>query len=696
MNKADLINKISEILGVDKPKNELAFEIFLEKISERLQFEEALRIPGIGIFQLKEEPFTGVKKTFPGLESESKTELMFAPFVKNSESLYLTFDVQTKKRNPQEFNDDIFSISVEKPIVPINENLNYSLSANSSYILLRKSIGELIEKLLDKSDHLENFDIWEDFINSGENSEYEVFEEITLDEKFSETESLPQTKEQEISVESDSFKEKFSELDDLDSLEEFIPEKNNEPNSENEPLVAEEDMVLENEKISEESSFEAIGADADEFLENFDLTEKDLLTEDLVEENIEEDQSNLETVKTTDNDLELNNSEIEQLNELIEESEPAAEKSANELNEDDFDLSADELNEILENEENSGDDWDWGDELKQEIVDRDEDEIEEDSDTDDKLEENSSDLFDQLEESLKDELDDSRNNQEIEENLLKLEEELSEENDSKEEIKTEDGSLQELSESETKKEDKLDSLLQKKDIKLSFMAKIKQKLGIFFWILVAVFAISTAGGIYYFIFMTQKAVDLNDPVLDEYGISVVDSTKQDSVKNKDTVKAENKDSVRVKKTKNTDTKAIGKEDNKKQEHKKNNIKKDTLPGNKNTHTVSTKKNVEQKQGKEHKKKTVAVKSGKLKYIENPVETKIGKSHIYKSGNKYSVQVSSWKKKSQAEKEAQRLIKKGHSVYIVKVYLKSLRGTWYRVRVGDFYSLQEAKKFEKLN
>lgn len=724
MNKADLINKITEILGVAKPKDELAFEIFLEKISERLQLDEALRMPGVGIFQLKEEPFTGVKKTFPGVDTESKTELMFAPFVKDSEALYLTFDVKKRKTNPLEFSDDIFSIGVEKPVVPITENLNDSLSANSSYILLRKSIGDLIDKLLDKSDHLENFDIWDDFINSGENSEYEVFEEIVLDEKFSDLEEQQESEEQQIEEEAvaepESVEDDFPELDALDALEEFENDIADEevtdaelPEEEApEPIeeVPEESEVEAKEEESEiESEIDNIEAAADELLENFDLSEDDILTDDLQEESSDDPLDEFDIPESTDDqDLELSDSEIDQLNDLIKEEDLAEESGeetpSEELKEDDFELSEDELKEILENEENSEEDWDWGDELKQEIVDQDEDDIDGDVNIEDQIEESSDDLFDQLEESLKDEIDDSEEGAEAEEDLHNLEEELSDEE------KSEDETTEEKSEEETpseeepvkEKEDKLDSLLQKKDVKQSFMAKIKQKMGIFFWVLVAVFVLSTAGGVYYFMFMTPQEIDLSDPLLDEYGLSVADTVQQDSTKDlahKDSVKTEKKDTLKEDSQKKIAKDSHKKDDTKKtpenKSHKKTDVRKDTHKKQNTEIKTPVKKNTEQKSGKDNKKKTAPVKTGKLKFVDNPKETKIGKTQVYKSGNKYSVQISSWRKKSQAEKEAQKLMRKGHNVFIVKVFLKSLGGTWYRVRVGDFNSLQEAKNFDKI-
>lgn len=708
MNKADLISKITEILGVKKPKDELAFEIFLEKISERLQLDEALRIPGIGIFQLKEEPFTGAKKSFPGVETGNKTELMFAPFVKDSEALYLTFDVKKKKRNPLEFSDDVFSIGVEQPVVPITENLNDSLDATSSYVLLRKTIGKLVDKLLDKSDYLENFDIWDDFINSRENSDYEVFEEITLDEKFDDlVENLEET---EVVQESED-SEDLSELNQLDALDAEVSEETEENVTEETDPV--EDSVVEDlpeidlpDELSEDEAETDNDIQEELSVDDFEISPDDILPEELneevPEEKIDESIEESDALDQLENDLEVNDLEIDDLENIVEEKisadEPEEEttEQAGELKDDDFDLSEDELKELLENEEDADDDWDWGDELKQEIVDQDEAETDEDQ-LEDQLENHTDDLFDQLEESIKEEVEEKEQEGDIQEELTT--EEDTEEKETEEEVNSEEA--EEKPDEEAKSEetsgeadDKLDSLLQKKEVKLSAMAKIKQKMGILFWILIAVFVLSTAGGVYYFMFIPQE-IDLSDPLLAEFETTVVDSSKQDTVAHSvhtDSLITEKKDTIK-KDEKNAPNQTAKKPETKKETP----VKKRESTNKSKDHSTQVKKNQEQNPAKNNKRVIEKpVTRGKVRVVENISESRIGSSHIYKSGDKYSVQISSWRKKAHADREAQKLVSKGHNVYIVKVYLKSLKGTWYRVRVGDFKSLQEAQDFVKNN
>lgn len=72
-----------------------------------------------------------------------------------------------------------------------------------------------------------------------------------------------------------------------------------------------------------------------------------------------------------------------------------------------------------------------------------------------------------------------------------------------------------------------------------------------------------------------------------------------------------------------------------------------------------------------------------------------KDNIYKKGNYFIVQVSSWRSKSVAVKQANRYTKGGLKSFIEKAKIPG-RGTWYRVRVGNFNSLKIAESFIKKN
>jgi cell division protein FtsN len=88
----------------------------------------------------------------------------------------------------------------------------------------------------------------------------------------------------------------------------------------------------------------------------------------------------------------------------------------------------------------------------------------------------------------------------------------------------------------------------------------------------------------------------------------------------------------------------------------------------------------------------AAKSANSSIEENEVS-----QNIYYDGKVYNVQVSSWKQVRIAERELQKLIDRGYPAYIYKIYIPKFDGTWHRVRVGPYNTLNEAKAVrDKLN
>lgn len=65
---------------------------------------------------------------------------------------------------------------------------------------------------------------------------------------------------------------------------------------------------------------------------------------------------------------------------------------------------------------------------------------------------------------------------------------------------------------------------------------------------------------------------------------------------------------------------------------------------------------------------------------------------YQNERLYTIQVSSWESKEQAEKHMQKFLDKGFESYIQRAFISSKNAFWYRVRVGVFKTEQEAKNF----
>ena len=171
MKLAELQKKIADVLGVSVSQKELSFEIFVDKISEILLEHITLKVPRVGYFQLKAKaPKNGIR------------QLIFSPlsedFSHDSHNLYLTIEVAPKVKNTLEFDSNIFSIGVGKPLLPLS--IDELPDTETSYAMLKKSIEERVKELLMEADQIPNFNIWDDYYKSP--GEYE--EELVDETKF--------------------------------------------------------------------------------------------------------------------------------------------------------------------------------------------------------------------------------------------------------------------------------------------------------------------------------------------------------------------------------------------------------------------------------------------------------------------------------------------------------------------------------
>lgn len=61
---------------------------------------------------------------------------------------------------------------------------------------------------------------------------------------------------------------------------------------------------------------------------------------------------------------------------------------------------------------------------------------------------------------------------------------------------------------------------------------------------------------------------------------------------------------------------------------------------------------------------------------------------------FTVQVSSWKTAKQAQKVMQQVTDRGYDAYIQRVWLEDRNEVWWRVRIGDFTSIQAARAMQQ--
>jgi cell division septation protein DedD len=155
MNIPELQKKIADVLGVSSSQKELAFEIFIDTVASILTVGITLKTPRVGFFQLKNE----------SVKDEENKSLIFSSlpedFSREDKNLYLTINVLQKSKITSEYDSNVFSIGVGKPLLPLT--IDEMPDSETSYAMLRKSIEERVKELISESDQIPNFNVWDDY-----------------------------------------------------------------------------------------------------------------------------------------------------------------------------------------------------------------------------------------------------------------------------------------------------------------------------------------------------------------------------------------------------------------------------------------------------------------------------------------------------------------------------------------------------
>lgn len=287
MNTAELKKRISEVLGVSSTQSEIAYEIFLEKLSKFLSYGITLKVPRVGFFQLKES------------YNDNPRQILFASLPEDysatSKNFYLTLDVQNNSKNNFEIDSQVFSIGVGKPLLPlINEDTEHE--SEISFEMLKKSIEERTKELLSESDQIPNYNIWDEFL-------YEDNDENLFD--------------------NDSATHEIVIENQIESNENIIDK-----------LLEQTDFTIEND-FNEVDQGEIINQEINEETNNLDITiPDDISINSLLDEEIEIDEKNeieQENIETSLTDLEVSNSN--DTNEKLKQISSFAEELKNQIDE---------------------------------------------------------------------------------------------------------------------------------------------------------------------------------------------------------------------------------------------------------------------------------------------------------------------------------------------------------------------------
>ncbi len=260
MNKNELIEKFSEVLDVPREKRDFAFEIFLRELSSRLSGNQAIKIKGLGVFQIKREPVPREERKISGEKNEF---LIYSPLIAEAkgeeQTAYLQIKIPDYNRDAFEYSDEIFSLSDGKPVAPIKRTEETGESPGN--------IDEKIIGLLNKSEIISDFDILnivyskEQVEKFGENKELveESIEEVKEEEKQEQT-----TPDSTIEIVKEAEEELSEEKTEPEEIKETIENK-----EEEEPEAAESPVNIEEEETEEspEETTEEAAIENDPFKE---------------------------------------------------------------------------------------------------------------------------------------------------------------------------------------------------------------------------------------------------------------------------------------------------------------------------------------------------------------------------------------------------------------------------------------------
>ena len=165
MNKDTLESKISQILEVSDPEKKLAFSLFKEKLSQTLSVGEAIKINDLGVFQLKEQLDHSEKKD--SKQKSSSLALIFSPHEEepSADTLFLTLELDHLKNDETEFNENVFQVGLGKPLIT---DLDQNIKGKENILSNSEIIENKISGLIDNSEKLTNFDLWEDYLKRKE------------------------------------------------------------------------------------------------------------------------------------------------------------------------------------------------------------------------------------------------------------------------------------------------------------------------------------------------------------------------------------------------------------------------------------------------------------------------------------------------------------------------------------------------
>lgn len=335
MSREKLKSIIAERLELSENEKEFAFGALIKRVTEKLSFSEALKINNIGVFQLKKEPLPRQERSsLLSAAAREKRTLIYSPPFENLKgdinSLFLTLDLDDFTMISGDDVDNVFSLSVNKPIISLSDESSSDQTEHDKEIGRDELIDKEISALVENGAVLRNFDIWEEYLKFSGGMKQDTADDNTQIDEIVKSESMDEVLPTDLPAEPDIIKSKIEDAQ--------------------EPAAGFSDELNDDLKAFEEI------AELEKRLTGIDSSDDESLLEDQ-EQEIEEESDSI-----------LDENEEVDISELIgEESEISLAQEGDEIKDDDKSLF-DELEDYLK----EGDDT--ADQIAEEIENDDSDE----------------------------------------------------------------------------------------------------------------------------------------------------------------------------------------------------------------------------------------------------------------------------------------------------------------------------------
>lgn len=167
MDKEFILEKLKLITDCSANEKEAAFQFLIKMILKKINLEQGLKIEGLGIFQLKNEPLLREERKGLANINVKKNTLIYAPIYddkSNLSNLFISIEIDDDQFQEVNEIDKIFSLGFGKPTIPLpGQNFNSFLKKIKDY-RIKKTFEEIITELVEKAEILDDFNIFTDYI----------------------------------------------------------------------------------------------------------------------------------------------------------------------------------------------------------------------------------------------------------------------------------------------------------------------------------------------------------------------------------------------------------------------------------------------------------------------------------------------------------------------------------------------------